>query len=229
MSRPRPMFTAIGCGHKGRDMIHSTKTAVKPRVGQPCSLGRGHVDDATLVLTFHYQELVQNGTWQVEPQQQVLVEGVHFGLDAPAGTITLLDHPFWQTQGRWRAADRVEALLYKGQVKHPQRIAAGFDYYASAQVTVLADKAQIIGDGVDALTLTATCEDITVIAIPLAVYNGDGEKVGIITVTGGSKAVRSTWKGSYRVTADPDELDPTWNLPVFGAALEDGVAEVEVV
>jgi len=182
------------------------------------------------MAVFHYEELVlADGVWLAHPCQQALVVGTHFDLDSTNGTVVLLDHPFWQTEGLWRAADREEPLLYKGQVSAPQRIEVTFDYYVPAQVTVQSDKKTLTGDGVDELTLTVTCEDATVGMVPLAVYNGDGDKVGTLQVTGGSKVIKSTWKGHYRIEADRDVIDSTWSLPVFGPALENGSVEVEVV
>ena len=211
-------------------MIHAREATVKPRVGQPCSLSVGHVDPSSLTAVFHYEELVQVGQlWQPQPRQQALVAGAHFTGSAAKGTITLLGHPFWQILGLWRAADREEPLLYKGQVKAPQRIEVSFNYYAPAQVTVTADKAKIVGDGADELTLTVECEDTMVTTIPLAVYDEGEDKVGVLQVTGGTKVIKSTWKGRYRIEADRDVLDPIWNLPVFGPALENGSLEVEVV
>ena len=208
-------------------MIHQRETIIQPRIDQPCSLGVGHVDASSLTAVFHYEEQVQGN--QPQPRQQELVAGAHFTGNAAQGTITLLDDPFWQTDGLWRAADREEPLLYKGQVKAPQYIWASFDYYAPAQVMVTADKKVLAGDGVDELTLTVECEDATVSTIPLAVYNGDVDKVGTLQVTGGSKVIKSTWTGRYRIQADPDQLDPTWNLPVFGMAAENGSVSVEVI
>ena len=211
-------------------MIHQKEVAVTPRVDQPYSLGAGHVDPSSLVAVFHYTELVQVGQlWHPQSRQQTLVVGTHFTGNPAQGAITLLDDSFWQTMGLWRAGDREEPLLYKGQVKAPQYIAASFEYYAPAQVTVQADKQTLTGDGVDELTLTVECEDATVTTVPLAVYNGDGDKVGTLQVTGSTKIIKSTWIGRYRIEADRDVLDPTWNLPVFGPAPENGSVEVEVV
>lgn len=211
-------------------MIHSFSVTIKPRIGQASSLGVGNVDAFSLSAVFHYEELVQVGQlWQPQPRQQELVAGTHFTGNPAQGTMTLLDHPFWQTEGLWRAADREEPLLYKGAVKAPQYIEATFDYYAPARVTVTADKQVLIGDGVDELTFTAECEDSSVATIPLAVYDEAGVKVGTLQVTGGSKVIKSTWTGSYSIQADRDQLDPTWNLPVFGQAIENGSVEVEVV
>jgi hypothetical protein len=199
-------------------LIHSVETMVKPRMGEACGLGRGHVDPPTLTLIFHYEELVNiGGTWQAQPRQQVLALGTHFTGNAAAGTLMLLEHPLWETQGRWRAADREEPLLYKGQVKAPQYIAASFEHYAPAAVTIKTDKSGIVGDGSDPLTITVTCEDQAVSQVPVAVYNGDGEKVGTIQVSGGQRAITSNHAGAYRLEADRDVMDPTWNLPMFGA------------
>jgi hypothetical protein len=182
-----------------------------------------------LALIFHYQELVNvGGTWQSQPGQQALAEDTHFSLDAAAGTVALLDHPFWSTPGLWRAADREESLLYKGQVKAPQYIAASFEHYAPAAVTVKADKSSIVGDGSDPLTITVTCEDQAVSQVPVAVYNGDGEKVGTIQVSGGQRTITSNHADTYQLEPDRDVMDPTWNLPMFGQAVERGSATVEV-
>jgi len=96
---------------------------ITPRLGQPCALGRGHVDN--VVSTFHYHELV-NG--QVVERQQELVEGAHFILDAPTGRITLLEHGLWDTLGTWRAGDRIEPLLYKGRMRAPDRLVVTFEH-----------------------------------------------------------------------------------------------------
>jgi hypothetical protein len=103
------------------------------------SLGRGHIDPATLVLTFHYQEKQENGgIWSTVDLEQVLIEGTHFSLNARDGQFTLLPHAFWDSESAWRAGDRPnDPLLYKGQVKHPQRISAEFEYYAPEPVQVV--------------------------------------------------------------------------------------------
>jgi len=191
----------------------------------------GHVDPSSLVAVFHYGELaLVDGIWLAQPRQQALVVGAHFDLDSTNGTVVLLDHPFWQTMGRWQSADLMEPLLYKGQVKAPQYIEVSFDYYAPAQVTVQPGRGgALTGDGVDELALIVECEDEAVGTVPLAVYDEAGTKVGTLQVTGGSKVIKSTWTGRYRIKADPDQLDPAWNLPVFGAAIENDSVEVEVV
>jgi hypothetical protein len=113
-------------------------SSIKPRVGRAVSLGRGHIDPATLTLTLHYQEQVESsGVWSRVEREKVLVAGEHFGLNARDGTITLLDHPFWQEESTWRAGGeygRMGPLLYKGQVKHPQYVRAEFEYYVPKSV-----------------------------------------------------------------------------------------------
>jgi len=106
------------------------------RIGRPISLHRGYIDPALVTLTFHYSELVLDGIWVVQERQQILEEGVHYNLSARDGQITLLDHPFWQQEGRWQAADRIEPLLYKGQVQHPQRIEFDYEYYTPIPITL---------------------------------------------------------------------------------------------
>jgi hypothetical protein len=210
-------------------LIHSVETMVKPRMGEACGLGRGHVDPPTLTLIFHYEELVNiGGTWQAQPRQQVLALGMHFTGNAAAGTLMLLEHPLWETQGRWRAADREEPLLYKGQVKAPQYVAVSFDHYAPEQVEITTDKTSIAGDGSDPLTISVVAEAGTD-PVPVAVYNGDGEKVGSIPVSMGQRTITSSHAGTYRLEANRDVMDPTWNLPVFGPAIEHGSVTVEVL
>lgn len=107
----------------------------KARIDRPISLGRTQIDPAVITLTFVYQEPVQqDGVWVVQEKQQLLQRDVHYKLDRRRGIIMLIDHPFWQQKGRWRAADRVEPLLYKGQVKHPQRIDFDYEHYAPKEV-----------------------------------------------------------------------------------------------
>jgi len=106
------------------------------RVGRPMSLHRGHLDPALVTLTFQYSELVLDGIWVVQERQQVLEQGVHYNLNARDGQITLLDHPFWQQEGLWRAADRIEPLLYKGQIQRPQRIEFSYEYYTPIPITL---------------------------------------------------------------------------------------------
>jgi hypothetical protein len=107
------------------------------RTGRPMSLHRSHIDPALVTLTFHYSELVLDGdVWIVQEHQHVLEEAVHYSLNARDGQIALLDHPFWQQEGLWRAADRIEPLLYKGQIQHPQRIEFSYEYYTPMPVTL---------------------------------------------------------------------------------------------
>jgi hypothetical protein len=132
--------------------FQSLENLAKPRIGQAMSLGRGHIDPATLVLTFHYQENQQNGgTWSTVDLEQELTEGTHYSLNARDGQITLLPHAFWQSESTWRAGDRVEPLLYKGRVKHPQRIDAAFEYYEPEPVTMLKDLTPLGASGRKAL------------------------------------------------------------------------------
>lgn len=123
--------------------FQSIDTLNKPRIGQAMSLGRGHIDPATLTLTFHYQEKQESGgVWSTVDLEQALTEGVHFSLNARDGQITLLPHAFWDSESTWRAGDRTEPLLYKDQVKHPQYISGGFEYYEPESVRVLQDMSQ---------------------------------------------------------------------------------------
>lgn len=118
--------------------FQSLNNLAKPRIGQAMSLSRGHIDPATLAVEFHYQEKVDTGgVWATVEHGYVLTEGTHFSLNVRDGTITLLPHAFWQSESTWRAGDRVEPLLYKGSVKHPQRISAEFEYYAPESVQVI--------------------------------------------------------------------------------------------
>lgn len=107
----------------------------KARIDRPISLGRVHLDPAVIILTFVYQELVERGdVWIVEERQEILERDVHYRLDGRRAVIMLIDHPFWQQEGTWRAGDRVEPLLYKGQVKHPQRIDFDYEHHAPEAV-----------------------------------------------------------------------------------------------
>ena len=201
-------------------MIHAIETTIQPRIGQAISLSRGHVDNLT--LTFHYQELIAG---QVVEREQKLTEAVHFSLDAPTGRVTLLSHALWDTMGTWRAGDRSEPLLYKGQVKAPQYIAAAFDYYAPGETVITTDKAQVYQE---ALTLTVTSEVDG--DVPVAIHS-DGRKVGAVNVAvSGGQGEHSMTVGAgvpagrYTLSADRDVLDPEWSLPLYGS---EGV-EVEV-
>jgi len=118
-------------------MFEQYQSFTSARVGRPISLHRGHLDPALVTLTFHYSELLLDGdVWVVQPRQQILEEGLHYSLNARDGQITVLDHPFWQQEGRWRAADRIEPLLYKGQIQHPQRIEFSYEYYTPTPITL---------------------------------------------------------------------------------------------
>jgi len=208
-------------------MIHSAIVQVKPVLNQPVSLGHPHIIPASLVVIFYYSQLNQvGGIWKGVVQEQILTAGTHFTGNVAQGTITLLPHSFWQQLDRWRAADTVEPLLYKNQVKAPQYVEASFEYYAQAQVTITADKASIAGDGTEPLTLTVSAEDGSS-PVPIAVYNGDGAKFATIPVSG-SKVVKASLPGVYRFETDRDVLDPTWNLPLYAPALVNGSVTVEV-
>ena len=99
-----------------------------------------------LTLTFIYQELVHDGKfWQEVERQQVLVQNRHYRIDKRRGIIELLIDPFWETEGLWRAADHHEPLLYKGQVKHPQRIEFAYEHYAPEEVEVMGTKDELTG------------------------------------------------------------------------------------
>lgn len=119
---------------------------IKARINRPITLGRTHIDPALITLTFVYQELVkQDEAWIVKEKREILKRDAHYKLDRRRGVIMLIDHPFWQQEGRWRVADRVEPLLYKGQVKHPQRIEFDYEHYVSKEV-----KASEFTDEIDA-------------------------------------------------------------------------------
>ena len=118
----------------------------KPRIGKPMGLQRGHIDHATLTLTFIYYELVHDGAiWENVERQQVLVLNQHYRIDKRKGIVELLDDPFWHTLGLWRAGDREEELLYKGRVKHPQRIDFAYEHYTPEPVNVLGDASELTG------------------------------------------------------------------------------------
>lgn len=123
---------------------HSSFTSAV--LGRPISLQRGHVDLATLSLTFVYFEHAQDEweTWHEVQDSEPLVVGQHYGLDARNGTIMLLDNPFWRQEGHWRSADRLEPLLYKNQVKWPQVILFEYEYYQPEEVRIPA-KARVQG------------------------------------------------------------------------------------
>lgn len=106
-------------------------TQLHPRVGRPMSLSVGHIDPDALTLTFHYREKVlEEGVWHTVEREAELVRGEHYKVDRARGIFKLIDHPLWHREGAWRAGDRVEELLYKGRVKHPQYVEATFDYDA---------------------------------------------------------------------------------------------------
>ncbi len=118
----------------------------KPRIGKPISLQRNHQDLATLTLTFVYQEQRHDGKlWREVEQQEVLIQTQHYRIDKRRGIIELLPDPFWQTKGLWRAADYSEPLLYKGQVKHPQRLEFSYEHYAPEEVEVIGKKDELTG------------------------------------------------------------------------------------
>jgi hypothetical protein len=112
---------------------HSSITSAE--VGKPMCLHRGNIDPATLKLTFIYFEYAQEGNiWRYVQDEEPLMLNKHFRLDKRKGIIELLDHPLWKQEGHWRAADRVEPLLYKGQVKWPQVILFEYEHYAPEEV-----------------------------------------------------------------------------------------------
>ena len=120
--------------------FQSLENPAKPRIGQAMSLGRGHIDPATGQVELHYQEKVDTGwTWATVEHGYVLTEGTHYDLNSRDGQITLLPHAFWDSESTWTPGDRVEPLLYKGAVKHPQRISATFEYFKPEPVEVLKD------------------------------------------------------------------------------------------
>jgi hypothetical protein len=193
------------------------EAAIKPRIGQACSLGRAHV--ANVALTFFYVELVKNGNWQQVEQQTPLSEGVHYVLDTARGQVTLLDDPLWQTMGHWRAADREDTLLYKGRVTAPQRIVATFDAYIPTEVVIGVDKTEVSAEN-----LTITVEGGA--DVPVAIYS-DGSRVGSLVVNGSHVMTvgANVPRGKYSLQPDRSVLDPVWNLPQFSGQ----GAEVEVV
>lgn len=129
-----------------------TVTQLHPRLNNPMGLSVNHIDLATLVLTFHYQELVQvDGVWLVELKEQELVRGEHYAVDKRRGIIKLLDHPFWHTEGYWtvvpyerkgKVIDRKEELLYKGRVKHSrgQFVEATYEHWKPEEVVLQQDE-----------------------------------------------------------------------------------------
>ena len=133
--------------------FQSLESLNKPRIAQAMSLGRGHIDPATIDLMFHYQEKQENGgVWSTVALEQELTEGIHYSLNARGGQITLLPHTFWDSESTWRAGDRPDdPLLYKGWVKHPQRISAQFEYFAPESVELLKDMTQFGAGGRSAL------------------------------------------------------------------------------
>lgn len=190
---------------------------IKPRIGEACSLGRGHVANVALVL--FYSEMVKNGTWEPQARQAPLSEGVHYALDTDRGQVMLLDDSLWATMGRWRAADREEPLLYKGRVTAPQYIEATFDAYEPTEVVISVNKGQVSAED-----LTITVEGAA--DVPVAIYSGEA-KIGSLIINGShTMAVRANVpRGKYSLQPDREVLDPTWNLPQFSG----GSAEVEVV
>jgi len=197
-------------------MMRSVNTVIKPRLGDAMSLGVSWVDAATLVLTFHYQELVEQvGIWQTVERQQVLVEGQHYSIDEAKGQITLLVDPFWQQEGYWRSApyerhgeiiDQPESLLYKGSVKYPQYIEADFDYWHPSSVIISLDKTQIAGDGADEATVTVTCDDPSVSEVPVAITK-TGQKIGTMMLPVGEQAITAQVVGRYDLDPDHDDKD----------------------
>lgn len=113
---------------------HSSITSAT--IGKPMSLQRGNIDPAMLKLTFIYFEHTQDerGVWQYIQDEKLLVLNQHYRFDKRRGIIKLLDYPLWQREGLWRAPDRKEPLLYKGQVKWPQVILFQYEYYAPEEV-----------------------------------------------------------------------------------------------
>ena len=191
-------------------------TRMHPQLNRAMALGVTWVDATTLSLTFHYQELVeQGGFWQVEARQQVLVEGQHYSVDEARGQITLLDDPFWQQDGYWRSApyerrgqiiDQPEPLLYKGLVKQPQYIEANFEYWRPGNVTMLLNKTQISGDGVDEVVVTVECDDPGVSEVPIAITRA-GTKIGTMTMPVGEQAITARVAGWYNLDTDHDDKD----------------------
>jgi len=100
---------------------------IQPKLARPCAIGRAPVND--VAVTFVYQEQREDGgVWRSAETQKPLSEGVHYELDAATGRITLLEHGLWLKEGRWRAGDCIEPLLYRGQVKAPQRLVVTFEH-----------------------------------------------------------------------------------------------------
>lgn len=177
---------------------------MKPRIGQGMALGKAHVSNVTAV--FHYQEVGQ------PDHEVVLIEGTHYSLDAATGRITLLPHALWDTLGYWRAGDREEPLLYKGQVKSPQDVSVTFDYWEPVAVSISTQK-----NG-STLTIDVTADEDG--DIPIAVTNG--KKIGSfsVPVSGGAGQHVMTiganvLGGTYTFSADTDVLDPTWNVSAY--------------
>lgn len=127
-------------------MFIEQQSFFKAQIGEPISLQRSHIDLATLILTFVYQELVDDGkVWQTVERQQVLVQNKHYRIDKRRGVIELLDDLFWNTKGLWRAGDHTEPLLYKGHVKHPQRIEFSYEHFAPEEVEIVGEKDEQTG------------------------------------------------------------------------------------
>lgn len=191
------------------------EAAIKPRIGEACSLGGAHV--ANVTLAFFYGELVKNGNWQEVEQQAPLFEGVHYSLDAAKGQVTLLADPLWATMGHWRAADREDTLLYKGRVTAPQRVVATFDAYIPTDVVITVDKTEV------------SDEDLTITvgggaAVPVAIYAEEG-RIGSLIINGSHVMAvgANVPRGKYSLEPDRTVLDPVWNLPQFsgqGASME---------
>lgn len=176
---------------------------IKPRLGREMALGCSLVSN--VIATFYYQEVGQ------PEHQDVLVENTHYSLADRTGQIELLPHALWDTMGYWRAGDREETLLYKGQVKAPQRVEVSFDFFDPVDVT--------LGGSLVGSTLTI---DLTAEAdgdVVLAAYGAEG-KIGTLTVAvagGVGQHVMTIGANvpadAYTITTDPDTLDPAWGVP----------------
>ena len=116
---------------------HSSITSAM--IDKPMSLRRANIDLATLNLIFVFFEYMQDkeGIWRYVQDEEPLALNEHYRLDKRRGVIDLLGHPFWRREGLWRAADRKEPLLYKGQVKWPQVILFEYEHYAPQEVSEL--------------------------------------------------------------------------------------------
>ena len=91
-----------------------------------------------------------------------------------------------------------------------------FDYFAPARVDCSISPASIPADGITEATLTVECEDATLEAVIIAVFDGlDSGPIGIVEIALsngiGTKQFTSEVADTYRYFADLSVLNEAWS------------------